>query len=223
MNRRIAIIGGTGALGTGLAVRWARYGHQVIIGSRDLVKAREHVELLSHKYDLVNIRSASNPQSALDAEFVCIAVPYAAHETTLIDLSNSLEGRIVIEATVPLLPPKVSVVQLPLHGSLAAHTQSLLGERAKVVSALHNVSAELLQKPNAEIDCDVMVFGNDEAACAEVMTLIEHLDLRGVRAGPIGNSVAAEAMTSVLIGINRRYKAHGAGIRFTGLPQSGAA
>ncbi|MGE3992794.1 NADPH-dependent F420 reductase [Pseudorhodoplanes sp.] len=221
--KHIAIVGGTGALGSGLTARWGRYGHHITIGSRDPAKAEQHAEMLSRRWQIANISGASNSTAAANAEVVCIAVPYSAHAATLAELKNVVAGKLVIEATVPLLPPKVSVVQLPAGGSLAAQTQILLGDSTKVVSAFHNISAELLQEPATDIDCDVMVFGNDEAACAEVISLTYNLGLRGVSAGPIGNSVAAETMTSILIGINRRYRAHGAGIRFTGLSTSASS
>lgn len=217
---RVAIVGGTGALGAGLALRWGRYGHQVTIGSREPEKATACALQMSRIWDLPNLAGASNKEAIVRSEIACITVPYSAHEDTLNQLKDVLAEKIVVDATVPLVPPKVSVVRIPSFGSLAAFTQKRLGEGVKVVSALHNVSAEILKDPTSEIDCDVMVFGNNSDACSQVIELIDHLGLRGVRAGPIENSVAAEAMTSILIGINRRYKAHGAGIRFTGISET---
>lgn len=218
MKRRIGIIGGTGSLATGLALRWARHGHQITLGSRDRAKAIERARELSGELGSAVIQGGSNDEVAENCETACITVPFAAHDPTLSQLRGLLEGKIVVETTVPLKPPKVSTVQLPAGGSLAAHTQERLGPHTRVVAALHNVAADVLKDMAAAIDCDVMVFGNDEAARSEVVELIRHLGLRGFHAGPIGNSVAAEAMTSVLIGMNRRFRVHGAGLRFTGIP-----
>lgn len=217
-SSRIAIIGGTGALAKGLALRWARGGHQVMLGSRDAEKAVQRAAELSASG--AEIRGGSNEDAVEFGELACLTVPLSAHQATLDHIGERLGGKILIEPTVPLKPPRVSVIQLPQNGSLAAHTQAVLGPDVRVVAALHNVSAELLADPAFTVECDVLVSGNDEAARATVITLIGDLGLRGFHAGPIGNSVAAEAMTSILIGMNSRYKAHGAGFRLTGLPKA---
>ena len=213
---RIGIIGGTGALATGLALRWARCGHPVMLGSRDPSKAKRRADELSEAAP--GISGGSNQDAASFCDLACLTVPWTAHEGTLGQIAAQLRGKILIEPTVPLKPPKVSVIQLPEGGSLAAHTQAVVGAEVRVVAALHNVSAERLADPDGEILCDVLVSGNDADARSTVIGLVEELGLRGFHAGPIGNSAAAEALTSILIGLNARYRAHGAGIRFTGLP-----
>jgi NADPH-dependent F420 reductase len=132
-----------------------------------------------------------------------------------------LQGKILIDATVPLMPPKVSVVQLPPEGSAVGAIQELVGKDVRVVSAFQNVSAQHLADLAHDVDCDVLVCGNDRDACEVVIALAADMGLRGLYAGVLANSVAAEALTSVLIAINRRYKVPGgAGIRITGIPQT---
>lgn len=215
----IAIIGGTGQEGGGLALRWARAGHRVVIGSRSRDKAAAAAQELNRLLGEKKIRGESNGQAAADAEIVVLTVPYAAQQVTVEEIRRQLEGKILIDATVPLMPPKVARVQLPAHGSAVAKIQELLGERVRVVSAFQNVSAHHLKDLDHEVDCDVLVCGDDVAARQIVIELAEDIGLRGIHAGPIVNSAAAEALTSVLIAINLRYKISGAGVRITGLPQ----
>jgi hypothetical protein len=144
-----------------------------------------------------------------------IAVPFSNHDAILDELKDCVAGKIVVDAVVPLVPPKVSLVQLPPQGSAAQIAQTRLGDEVRVVSAFHHVGAAKL-RAGGEVDCDVLVFGNDRAARDAVIALADAIGTRGIDGGPIANSVAAEALTSVLIGINRRYKVDGAGIRITG-------
>jgi hypothetical protein len=146
-------------------------------------------------------------------------VPFGAQLATLADVKDALAGKILIDVTVPLVPPKVSTVQLPPEGSAAARAQALLGPGVKVVGAFHNVSAHHLKDLDHRIDCDVLVCGDDTAARDAAVRLVAAAGLRGVHAGPLANAAAAEALTSVLIWINRRYKMPAAGIRVTGLPE----
>jgi NADPH-dependent F420 reductase len=215
----IAIIGGTGQEGGGLALRWARAGHRIVIGSRNRDKAIAAAQELNLLLGEDKIGGDSNREAAAAAEIVVLAVPYAAQRATVEDIRQQLDGKILIDATVPLMPPKVARVQLPAHGSAVAKIQELLGERVRVVSAFQNVSAHHLKDLDHEIDCDVLVCGDDVAARQTVIDLAEDIGLRGIHAGPIVNSAAAEALTSVLIAINIRYKIPGAGVRITGLPQ----
>jgi NADPH-dependent F420 reductase len=145
-----------------------------------------------------------------------MTVPYAHHRTTLQSIQEGLEGKILIDVTVPLVPPKVGTVQLPPEGSAAKAAQSLLGDKVEVVSALQNVAAARLQADD-DIDCDVLVCGNSKSAREQVVALLRDAGINGLHAGPIDNSAAAEALTSVLITINRTFKSH-AGIRISGLP-----
>ena len=209
----IAVIGGTGDLGSALAKRWAAAGYPIVLGSR----SKEKAEAAAREMNGSTISGEDNRTAAAKADIVVIAVPYANHEAILNEIKPAVEGKIVVDTVVPLVPPKVSVVQLPPDGSAALHAQRLLGEAARVQSAFHNVSASKL-KSGESIDCDVLVFGDDKDARAIVIDLANAAGTRGIDGGPLANSIAAEALTSVLIGINRRFKVKGAGIRITGLP-----
>lgn len=218
----IAILGGTGALGTGLARRWAQAGYAIIIGSRSLDSANVAVEelktvLQQRGVENANLQAAENTKAAELADIVVLTVPYAHHQSTLASVKAAVQGKILIDVTVPLRPPKVGTVQLPEAGSAAQEAQALLGEDVKVVSAFQNVAAHHLQEGHG-IDCDVLVAGNDKEARATVVTLVEAAGMKGFSVGPIANSAAAEALTSVLIQINRQFKCH-AGIRISGLPE----
>ena len=214
-KRTIAILGGTGDLGSGLAKLWLASGHTVVIGSRLAEKAQAFAKQLgghAQGYDNLNAAKA--------ADIIVLAVPFANHEATIAEVKDAVQGKIVVDAAVPLMPPKVSTVQLPAEGSAAQIAQQLLGEGVKVVSAFHNVGATKLHA-GERADCDVLVFGNDKESREIVIALAGEVATRGVDGGVLANSAAAEALTSVLIGINRRYKVPGAGIRITGLPSAG--
>lgn len=208
----IAILGGTGDLGSGLAKRWLAAGYSVVVGSRSAEKAEAFASELG-----ANARGSDNVSAARSADVVVIAVPYASHEATLREVKDAVQGKIVVDAAVPLVPPKVSVVQLPAEGSAAQIAQTLLGAGVRVVSAFHNVGAAKLHA-GTRAECDVLVFSDDKAARDIVIALANEVATCGIDGGVLANSAAAEALTSVLIGINRRYKASGAGIRITGLP-----
>lgn len=214
----IAILGGTGAEGSGLALRWAKAGHRVILGSRSAEKASTVRDRLNAAVGEGAVRVLDNRAAAAAAEIVVLTVPHAAQRATVEDVRAELAGKILVDATVPLVPPKVSRVQLPPEGSAVAAIQALLGEGVKVVSAFQNVAAHALADLARDVDCDVLVCGDDPAAREVVVGLARDLGLRAWHAGPIVNSVAAEALTSVLIAINIRYKASGAGLRITGVP-----
>ncbi len=210
----LAIIGGTGALGSGLAAGWAAAGYPVILGSRSAQKAADAAKAISAAV-AVPVHGMDNRAAAAAGEILVVTVPYASHDAILAEIREGAAGKIVVDTTVPLVPPKVATVQLPAAGSAALAAQRFLGERVRVVSAFQNVAAHKLQA-NETIDCDVLITGDDRAARETVVALVAALGLRGIEAGPLANSVAAEALTSVLIGINRRYKVDGAGIRITG-------
>ena len=207
----IAILGGTGDLGSGLAKRWLAAGYAVVVGSRSAEKAQAFAKELGG-----NARGDDNVGAAAAADIVVLAVPFGSHEATLREVKDAVQGKIVVDAAVPLVPPKVSVVQLPPEGSAAQIAQNVLGEGVKVVSAFHNVGATKLHA-GGRADCDVLVFGNDKEARDIVIGLANEVASSGIDGGVLANSAAAEALTSVLIGINRRYKVPGAGIRITGL------
>lgn len=223
-SKRIAILGGTGALGTGLVRRWTQAGHAVIIGSRTLEKAEAALAELKQVMTewgatKLDVAAMENLDAARAADIVVLTVPFAHQKSTLEHVRPALEGKILVDVTVPLMPPKVGTVQLPPEGCAGMAAQQLLGEAVKVVSAFQNVAAHHLQEGHG-IECDVLVCGNDKDARAEVIGLVEACGMRGFHAGPIANSAAAEALTSVIININRAFKCH-AGIRITGLDSAG--
>jgi NADPH-dependent F420 reductase len=216
---RIAILGGTGAQGSGLALRLARAGHDITIGSRDPSRARETAAELTARIGKP-IAGADYRGASASAEIVILTVPYAAQRAIAEAVRDELQGKILVDATVPLVPPKVSVVALPEGRSAVAAVQELVGKNVRVVSAFQNVSAQHLADLAHPIDCDVLVCGDDRGACDLVIGLCADISLRGLYAGSIANSAVAEALTSVLITINRRYKVPGgAGIRITGIPE----
>lgn len=215
---KIAIIGGTGALGSALAARLAQAGCVVGIGSRDSAKAEATAaEVMAANSGSV-IAGAGLAEAARAADICFLTVPYAAHADTLDQIREAVAGKIVVDTTVPLRPPKVGTVQLPPSGSAAIEAAQRLGEGVRVVSALQNIGAEKLAS-GAAIDADVLVAGDDADAVEEVRALLDLIGLRSWHVGPLANSAAAEAMTSVLIQVNRRYKISQAGLRITGKPK----
>ena len=212
----IAIIGGTGAEGGGVALRLATAGHRVLIGSRDAAKAKVAAAELSAASG-VEIAGDGNRAVAEAAEIVILTVPYAAQKQTVEEIRDVIAGKILVDATAPLVPPRVNRVQLPQGGSAVAAIQALLGEEVRVVSAFQNVSAEKLRRLGQPVDCDVLVCADDAPARQAVIDLIAAMGMRGIDGGPICNSAAAEALTSLLIWVNRKYKIAGAGIRITGI------
>ena len=213
----LAIIGGTGALGTGLAIRWANAGYPVVLGSRTREKAAEAALRIETRNDAPPVRGEDNRGAASTGDIVVVAVPYASHDAILDEIKDAVAGKIVVDAVVPLVPPKVSVVQMPREGSAAQLAQKRLGDSVRVVSAFHNVAAAKLAA-GGPVDCDVLVFGDDRTARDMVIDLADAAGTRGIDGGALANAAAAEALTSVLIAINRRYKVGSAGIRITGLP-----
>lgn len=213
----IAVLGGTGKEGGGLALRWAHKGHRVIVGGRDAARAAEAAEAMRAVLGGGDVVGMANPQAAAAADIVVLAVPYAAQQATAREVAEALQGKILIDVTVPLVPPKVSRVQLPDGGSAVEALQKLLGEGVRVVSAFQNISAHHLTKLDEDVECDVLVCADDAAAADDVVALAQEIGLRAWNAGPLCNSVVAEGLTSVLIALNRRYKVPGAGIRITGV------
>ena len=215
----IGVIGGSGQEGGGLAMRWAAAGHDVIIGSRTAEKAQEAAQKLNTLLaGRGQLRGGSNAEAAAQA-IVVLAVPFAVQLATAEALRQQLAGKILVDVTVPLVPPKVSRAQLPAGGSAVVTLQRTLGEAVKVVSAFQNVSAAHLKDLAHAVDCDVLVCGDDVAARETVIGLARDAGMHGWHAGVLANSAAAEALTSVLIAINQRYKVPGAGIRITGVPR----
>jgi hypothetical protein len=212
---RIGIVGGTGKQGSGLAVRWARAGHTIVLGSRDPAKARARAAELAG--DGHAVEGGDNAWAAREGEVIVLTVPYEAHAETLRGIVEAAAGKVVVDVTVPLKPPKVSRVQLPAGQAAALEAQTLLGASTPVVATLHHVSATHLADPAHVIECDVLVAADDARAKATVMGLIRDLGLRALDAGPLVNAIALESLTPVLIHLNRVYKSQGAGIVFTDL------
>ncbi len=216
----IAVLGGTGKEGKGLAYRWAKAGYKVIIGSRTPEKAvtaaSEIIEQLEGSSSVVG---ASNLEAAQQADIVVLTVPYAAHRDTLESVKDALKGKLLIDVTVPLVPPKVTKVQMPPAGSAAQEAKQILGEDAQVAAAFQNISHEHLMT-DEEVECDVLVTGSSKEARAETIKLVQAAGLTGWDAGPIENSVVVEGLTSVLININKQYGSTHAGIKITGVHKS---
>jgi len=213
----IAVLGGTGKEGNGLALRWAHKGHRVILGSRSADKAHDAAVVMNDTLGTDRVSGAANSEAAAAADIVVLAVPFAAQQGTAADAGEGLKGKILIDVTVPLVPPKVGRVQLPNGGSAVEALQAMLGEEVRVVSAFQNISSHHLTKLDHEVDCDVLVCADDPADAETVVALAEEIGLRAWNAGPLANSVVSEGLTSVLITLNRRYKVPGSGIRITGI------
>lgn len=212
----IAILGGTGKEGKGLAYRWAKAGYKVVIGSRTPEKAEAAAKELTEMLGDAAIEGLDNLSAAKQADIVVLTVPYAAHRDTLLTVKDALQGKILVDVTVPLVPPKVNKVQMPAAGSAAQESVEILGEGVQVVDAFQNISYEHLMA-EGETPCDVLVTGTSKAAREEVLKLVEAAGLNGWDAGPIENSVVVEGLTSVLIYMNKQYGSTHAGIKITGL------
>lgn len=213
----IAVLGGTGKEGKGLAYRWARAGYRVLIGSRvserAVTTAAEIMEMLEGSSSLVGM---TNLEAAQQADIVVLTVPYAAHRETLESVKDALKGKLLIDVTVPIVPSKATKVQMPPAGSAAQEAKAILGNETQVVAAFQNISHELLFT-DEDVDCDVLVTGSSREARAEALTLVEAAGLTGWDAGPIENSMVVEGLTSVLININKQYGSTHAGIKITGV------
>lgn len=211
----IAIIGGTGHLGKGIARRLAKGGHQVTIGSRAADKAQGIAEEMNGALGL-SLGFGANTDVARGKDVVIVTVPYENQEATLKQIAGLVGSAIVVDTTVPLMPPKVMRVQLPAAGCAALEAREHLGPDVRFVTAFHNVAAHILDS-EAKVECDVLVFGDDVEARKTIVALVGDMGLRGLAGGALANSAAAEALTSILIYMNKTYAADGAGIRFTNL------
>lgn len=223
MASTIAVIGGTGAEGSGLAVRWAAAGHHVIIGSRSAEKAlTAATELMAHLTADASgmITGDTNAGAAASADTVVLSVPYAAQADTIAQIVDGSQGKILVTVVAPLMPPKVSTVWRVPGGSAAEEAQSQLGEGVRVVAAFQNVAAGHLKDLSWEPDCDVLITGDDKAAKQTVIQLAAEAGFFGLDAGPLANASVVEGFTALLVGINARTKIKGAGIRITGIPRA---
>jgi NADPH-dependent F420 reductase len=219
----IAIIGGTGKEGKGLAYRWSKAGYPVIIGSRSEEKALAAVSelkdtLMNSQASPSNISGKTNKEAVGLCDIAVLTVPYEFHESILRELKPYLQGKYLLDVTVPLVPPKVSTVQIPPHGSAAMQAQMIVGDGVKVISAFQNISFELLLS-DKEIECDVLVCGTDLESRDLGLRLVQDAGLVGWDAGPLENSIVQEGLTSVLIRINKKFGVHSSGIQITGADQ----
>jgi hypothetical protein len=213
----IAIIGGTGKEGKGLAYRWVQAGHHVIIGSRNIEKAQNAVEELNVIMpDLTNLEGMENQKAVEACDVAVLTVPFTAHQTILTELKEVLASKILIDVAVPINPPKVTRVWMPPEGSAALQALSILGENARVASAFQNISYERLMS-GEDIECDVLVCGNGKETRQIVINLVKDAGLKAWDAGPLENSMVVEGLTSILIGLNIQHKVPSTGIRITGI------
>jgi len=214
----VAVIGGTGKEGSGLAMRWAQSGYRVLIGSREAERAVAKAQEMNDQLGDTLVQGLSNADAASQADVVVVSVPYAAHREILASIKEGVQGKIVVDVTVPMQPPDIRRVYVPEGKAASLEAQALLGDGVRVVAAFQNVSASHLKDLKHSVNCDVLVCGDDEEAKREVSQLVEAVQgMRAIDAGPLVNAVAAEALTPVLLHINKRYKVAGAGIRITGL------
>lgn len=218
MKYTIGIIGGTGKEGSGLAYRWALAGHKVIIGSRQEEKALAAVDTLFEKIgeQEVELSGTSNAEAVRACDIAVLTVPFSAHASTLEGLKEELQGKLLIDVCVPLVPPKVSKVQMPPEGSAALQAKAILGPEVQVVDAFQTIAFEHLLS-GEEIECDVLVAGGNKESREIVIGLAENIGLKAWDAGVIENTVVVEGMTSILIGLNMKYKVPSSGIRITGI------
>ena len=213
----IAVLGGTGKEGKGLAYRWAKAGYHVFIGSRNADKAKAAAQDLWKMLEGdALVEGLSNQEAAQKADIVVLTVPYSAHRDTLELMKDLLKGKLLIDVTVPIVPPKITKVQMPPAGSAAQEAKQILGEDAVVAAAFHNISHEHLMQ-DQDVECDVLVTGTSKEARAEALKLVTAAGLIGWDAGPIENSVVLEGLTSVLLNINKQYGSTHAGIKITGV------
>lgn len=217
--KKIAILGGTGKEGKGLAYRWAKAGHTILIGSRSVEKAAAAAEEIQALFvKPVNVIGKTNPDAAQEADLVVLTIPFPAHKTMVESIKSYVQGKIVVDVCVPLVPPKVTKVQMPPAGSASLEAQEILGEDVNVVAAFQNISYENLLK-DEEVECDILVCGKGKESRLVVLSLIQDADLVGWDAGPLENSVVVEGLTSILIGLNKQFGVLSSGIRITGVPR----
>jgi NADPH-dependent F420 reductase len=212
-NMQIAIVGGTGNLGTALALRLGAPGVKVIIGSRDAAKAEAVVEALQPKMRAGELTGTTNRQAVQDADFVVIAVPYEGQSQMIQDLKGQVAGKIIIDTVVPLNKVRPFV---PPAGSALQEAQQILGDEAPVIGALHNISAVDLGDVESSLG-DVLVCGDNAEAKQKVMEIIRRIGARPFDAGPAANAYVIEGLTGVIIHLNRKYKSKHGSIRISGI------
>ncbi len=215
----LAIIGGTGKEGNALAVRFARAGIPVYIGSRDPARAQTTANAITTKLGTAEVEGYSNWDAAARADIVLLSVPYDGMRPILEDIRKACRNKIVINIASSLDPERKSRAKIPAAGSVTAEVQQFFGEDAQVVAAFQNISPEKLETVDDKIDSDVLVCGGDRQARTLIVDLVRRIGIDAFDAGVLANAVALEAMTAVLIAVNIKYKVKGAGIRLTGVPR----
>ena len=215
----IAVIGGTGAEGSGLVVRWAAAGYPVVIGSRSQEKAQAVAAELTALLPAgsATVRGETNAEAAAAANIVVLSVPYTSQAETAAQIAEASQGKLVITVVVPLKPPKVSVVWRPEAGSAAQELQQQLGDPVQIVAAFQNIAAGHLRDLEWQPECDVLYTGDHKEAKAVARELIQAAGFVGIDAGPLANASVVEGLTALLIGINARHKVPNSGIRITGI------
>ncbi len=210
----LAVIGGTGKEGRGLAYRWAKAGYTVHIGSRTPAKAQRMAATIRERVGQPDtpVFGTDNLTAAQKAEIVVLSVPYSAHKATLEAIAEAVQGKILVDVTVPLRPPKVTKAWFPPAGSAALEAQAILGPETAVVDAFQNIAYALLWE-DVPIEADVLVAGKGKANRRRVMALVEAIGLRAWDAGPIENTPVVEGLTSLLIYMNKAYASDHIGIR----------
>jgi hypothetical protein len=223
--RTIAILGGTGNQGPGLAMRWALAGHRIIIGSRKQAKAERVAGEVNARLEAADgpavhpVTGMVNHDAAEACEVAVLTVPFGAQNALLEGLNGALAGKVLINVNVALKPPKVTRVFIPPEGSACEQAQAILGEATPVVGAFQNVSAHVLDALEEPVSCDVLVCGDDAGAKALAIALAQDMGTRAFDAGPLANAKAVEGLTAILIKLNIQHKVHGSGIRITNLPE----
>ena len=218
----IAVLGGTGKEGRGLAIRWAHAGYKVIIGSRDpdrAAAAAAELNALLGTPEGPIARGLGNVEAARECDIAVLSVPYEAHAATLASIKEAVQNKLLIDVTAPLDPDNKRRIRRLAGGSAGQEAQQFLGENVRVVSAFQNVSYTHLSNLDETLDCDVLVCGNDKDAKRQVIELARAANMLAFDAGPIENAVVAEGLTAVLININIQAKSKSAGIHITGVPR----
>jgi NADPH-dependent F420 reductase len=210
----VAILGGTGKEGSGLALRWARAGYPLIIGSRQAERAAQAAKELTEKVPAAQVRGVDNAQAARAGDIVVLTVPHAAQMSTLESVKVELNGKILVDATarVDWRKPR------PPQGKAAARmAQELLGPNVRVVAAFQNIPATALMRPEQQLESDVLVCGDDPDARAEVVRLAQAAGMEAYEAGGLDNAIVVEGLTALILSMNKRYKSNVCGVRVTGV------
>jgi NADPH-dependent F420 reductase len=213
----VAILGGTGKEGTGLALRWARAGHQILIGSRSGDRAWDRARELARMVPGGVFDGRTNEAASREGELIVVAVPYAGHRPLLSELRPALAGKIVLETVVPLDFGGPRLYVPPPEGSAAEEAKAVLGPEVQIVAGLHALAAHELASLDHSLDADVLICGDDAEAKARIGRLVEDLGVRCLDAGPLTMAAVLEGLTAIMVQLNRRYKAKGAALKITGI------